>query len=483
MKPNILLIVVDQMRRDCLGIMDHPIIETPNLDMLKKQGVFFRNAYSAVPTCIAARAALMTGLSQEKHGRVGYEDGVPWRYTNTLAGEFKKAGYHTQCVGKMHVYPTRNRLGFDDVKLHNGYLHHDRVSTVEYKESGFNCDDYLPWLKRELGHNADIIDTGLDCNSWVARPWPYPEYTHPTNWVVAEAIDFLRRKDPTCPFFLKTSFVRPHSPLDPPQTYYDMYINEDIPLPSVGDWACKDDNLQNGLSINCIEGKLKDKTLKRSLAAYYGCITHIDHQIGRLMQALFDSGDLNNTVILFVSDHGDMLGEHNLFRKAYPYEGSAGIPFILSDPGNIIGLEHNKVRNELVELRDVMPSLLDIAGIEIPDVINGKSVLELINSVDVKWRDYIHGEHSFGEYSNQFIVTNKDKYIWYTQTGEEQYFNLLDDPNEMHNNINNHEYKDRINELRNILIKELEEREEGYSDGEKLIAGRVPKAILKHISK
>ena len=109
------------------------------------------------------------------------------------------------------------------------------------------------------------------------------------------------------------------------------------------------------------------------------------------MQALHDSGELNNTVILFVSDHGDMLGEHNLFRKAYPYEGSAGIPFILSNPGNILGFEHNKVRNELVELRDVMPTLLEIAGIEIPDTIDGKSVLGLVKQKKEKWRDYLHG--------------------------------------------------------------------------------------------
>jgi arylsulfatase A-like enzyme len=462
--------------------MNHPIVETPHLDMLKKQGVFFDKAYSAVPSCIAARASLMTGLSQKNHGRVGYQDGVPWEYKHTVASELKNADYHTHCVGKMHVYPIRKRLGFDDVKLHDGYLHHCRVGSIPYNQSFFNCDDYLPWLREQVNSIADIIDTGLDCNSSVARPWPYPEYTHPTNWVVTQAIDFLKRKDPTCPFFLKTSFVRPHSPLDPPQTYYDMYINEDIPLPPIGDWAKQDDKVQNGLNINCIEGKIKPKALKRALAAYYGCITHIDHQIGRLLQALFDSGDLHNTVILFVSDHGELLGDHNLFRKVFPYEGSSGIPFILSDPGDVLGIEKNQVRHDLVELRDLMPTILDIADVTIPDSIDGKSVLKLIKDEEsCKWRNYIHGEHSFGGYSNQYIVTKKDKYIWYSQSGREQYFDLINDPNELENKINTKEYQSRINKLRKILINELQNREEGYTDGEQLIVGKEPKSCLNHI--
>ena len=122
-RPNIILLMADQMRGDCLGIAGHPDVKTPFLDALAAEGVRYENAYSACPTCVPARATLYTGMSQKHTGRVGYEDLVPWDYPHTLAGELSKAGYYTQCVGKMHVHPLRNNLGFHDVRLHDGYLH------------------------------------------------------------------------------------------------------------------------------------------------------------------------------------------------------------------------------------------------------------------------------------------------------------------------------------------------------------------------
>ena len=169
-RPNIILLMADQMRGDCLGIAGHPDVKTPFLDALAAEGVRYENAYSACPTCVPARASLYTGMSQEHTGRVGYEDLVPWNYTHTLAGELSKAGYYTQCVGKMHVHPLRNNLGFNDVRLHDGYLHaYRRPSTPSYEDQRV-ADDYYWWLKQQLGVDADPVDTGLDCNSWVVRP-------------------------------------------------------------------------------------------------------------------------------------------------------------------------------------------------------------------------------------------------------------------------------------------------------------------------
>ena len=132
-RPNIILLMADQMRGDCLGIAGHPDVKTPFLDALAAEGVRYENAYSACPTCVPARATLYTGMSQEHTGRVGYEDLVPWDYPHTLAGELSKAGYYTQCVGKMHVHPLRSNLGFHDVRLHDGYLHaYRRPTTPSY---------------------------------------------------------------------------------------------------------------------------------------------------------------------------------------------------------------------------------------------------------------------------------------------------------------------------------------------------------------
>ena len=144
-RPNIVLLMTDQMRGDCLGIAGHPDVKTPYLDSLADMGTLYTNAYSACPTCVPARATLHTGMSQRHTGRVGYEDGVRWDYEHTLAGELSKAGYYTQCVGKMHVHPLRNYLGFHNVRLHDGYLHAYRAPDVPYYESQKVADDYYWW--------------------------------------------------------------------------------------------------------------------------------------------------------------------------------------------------------------------------------------------------------------------------------------------------------------------------------------------------
>ncbi len=463
MRPNIVLLLVDQMRRDCMGAMGHPVVETPTLDTMRRHGALFTRAYSAVPSCIAARAAILTGLSQGRHGRVGYRDGVPWRYDVTLPGEFARAGYQTQCVGKMHVYPERNLCGFHHVMLHDGYLHFARDLKKEARRGFDHTDDYLHWLKQQKGVDADLTALGLECNSWVARPWALPEALHPTNWCASEAIDFLRRRDPDRPFFLTASFVRPHSPLDPPPFYFDMYNSrpDALPNPPVGDWAdvypdsaCFD--------LDTKEGVLPGPAQKRAQAAYYGHITHIDHQINRMLMAFNEYGVLRDTVFLFASDHGDLLGDHHLFRKALPYEGSAGVPMLLYDPGNLLNLPANQTVDALCELRDILPTLLDAAGLPIPETVDGQSLLPHARGEEAPRRRWLHGEHAFGERSNQYIVTEKDKYVWFPITGQEQYFDLQNDPNELHNAIADDKHQARIEQLRQAMAETLTGREEGF---------------------
>lgn len=470
-KPNIVLLMTDQMRGDCLGIAGHPDVKTPYLDSLAANGVLYPHAYSACPSCIPARAALYTGMSQEKNGRVGYQDWVRWNYEHTIASELSKAGYYTQCVGKMHVHPLRNNLGFHNIRLHDGYLHNYRRPDIPSYEDQRVADDYYWWLKEQLGIAADPTDTGLDCNSWMTRPWIYDEKYHPTNWVASECLDFLRRRDHDKPFFLMASFVRPHPPLDAPQYYLDMYNHRELSEPYNGDWNEKEKMLQQGHSYCCQTAPCDPQYVHELRAGYYAAITHMDHQIGRIISALVEQHLMDNTIFLFVSDHGEMLGDHLWSRKCLPYEGSAHVPMFISGPERYIG-KHHRICNDLVELRDVMPTLLELAGAPIPDSVNGKSMMHPVE------REYIHGEHPLGEDSNQFIVTGKDKYIWFSQTGKEQYFDLEKDPHETHNAIGDTCYQDRIAELRNYLIQELDGREEGYSDGKQLFVGKTPVETL-----
>lgn len=475
-KPNIILMVVDQMRYDALGANGNPIISTPNLDMMAERGHNFSQAYAAVPSCIPSRAALMTGLSQENHGRVGYEDGVPWNYKQTLGTELTQAGYQTQVIGKMHVYPERNRIGFDHVELHDGYLHANRSQKRPHLTQYVGSDDYLRWLREKKGATTDIIDDGLDCNSWVARPFMEVEELHPTNWVVTKSIEFLERRDPTMPFFLNMSFVRPHSPLNPPPFYYDMYreLISEFPPIEIGEWA-KEIGRNEPASIDAFKGQYKQHELDRMRIAYYGLVTQIDHQIGRFLMSLGEHGLTNNTIILFVSDHGDQLGEHHYFRKALPYQGSVHVPFLIYDPGNYLGGHVRKI-DEIVELRDILPTLVDFATGEESGQFDGVSLKECLKNQEAQTRAYLHGEHSFGHDSNQYIVTKEWKYIWFPVRGEEQLFHLATDPNECFD-VHKKEVE-CCQAFREILIKELEGREEGFVKNGKLVQLKQTKSTL-----
>jgi len=472
-QPNIILIMTDQLRWDCLGYAGHPDVKTPYLDTLASKGVVFDHAYSACPSCIAARAALHTGMEQSHHGRVGYEDNIPWNYAHTMAGELSKAGYYTQCVGKMHVHPLRNYLGFDNVDLHDGYLHSARYGSVPYRESQFVADDYFYWLKQELGVTADVTDTGIDCNSYLARPWMHDEKYHPTNWVTERSLDFLRRRDPRKPFFLMASYLRPHPPFDAPQYYFDLYKDKELRAPFIGSWETDEYLKRDGRIFDSKTGPVDPELARQAQIGYYACITHLDHQIGRLIMALIEQELYDDSIIIFTSDHGEELCDHHMFRKSRPYEGSCHIPLLISAGKNVLpDIKSSSVCHDVAELRDIMPTLLEIAGTEIPASVDGHSLLPLAKDPGSTARTWLHGEHSYGEFSNHWIVTETDKYIWYSETGEEQYFCLKEDPHELINRIGDAGCQDRIKELRGHLIDSLKGRLEGFTDGSVLIPGR-----------
>jgi arylsulfatase len=477
-RPNVVLICVDQWRGDCLSSAGHPVVHTPFLDELALEGVRFARAYSATPVCIPARVALFTGLSQRTHGRVGYRDGVPWDYPVTLAGEFTRHGYQTQAVGKMHVYPERSQVGFQNVILHDGYLHFARRKPRDY---GL-VDDYIPWLREQLGREADYFDHGVDCNSYVARPWDKAEYLHPTNYVVSQCIDFLRRRDPRKPFFLFMSFHRPHPPYDPPAWAFEQYLNAEMPDPPVGDWVDVFAAYAQPLRPDCLVGQVPAPVLRRARAGYWGHMTHIDHQIHRFLECLADYGLRDNTWICFVSDHGEMLGDHHLWRKGFPYEGSARVPLLLHGPRGS-GLQAGTVRQEVVELRDVLPTLLDCAGLPVPPEVEGKSLLPLARGeAAAAPRPHLHGEMVLGGQSLHWVTDGREKYVWMSGSGHEQLFDLERDPQELHDLARRPGAEERLAPWRRALMEELHGREEGFTDGERLLPGRPVRALLRHVA-
>ncbi|SEE08643.1 arylsulfatase [Ruania alba] len=472
-RPNVVLICVDQWRGDCFSGTGHPVVTTPYLDAWMQTGTRFARAYSATPTCIPARASLMTGLGQERHGRVGYEDGVPWDYQDTLPATFAGAGYQTQAVGKMHVFPERETLGFDDVDLHDGYLHFVRRRYGDMADA----DDYLPWLQQRLGYPADDFEHGLHCNSVVARPWDKPESTHPTNWVTQRSIEFLRERDPDRPFFLLASYHRPHPPYDPPAWAFEQYLHQEMPAPPVGDWTDLWAEHADARSPISPVAEYDPRTLQRARAGYYGHMSHIDQQLNRLFHELSATG-ADNTIVCFVSDHGEQMGDHHLYQKTLPYEGSARVPFIISGPGIPAGV----VDDDVVELRDVMPTLLSAAGVPVPDDLDGRDALTLVDAGSQDdappWREYLHGEHTkFGQ-GIHYLTDGRQKYIWCSGTGREQLFDLVSDPTELHDLAPGRPDHPDLRRWRDRMVASLSGRPEGFVRDGSLIAGRPVVDVL-----
>ncbi|MFD2114390.1 arylsulfatase [Paenibacillus yanchengensis] len=469
-QPNILLLMTDQQRWDTLGSYGNSVVETANLDWLASEGTVFTHAYTPSPSCIPARASLLTGMNPWNTGVLGMGRGqgqMGTGFRHTLPGELATAGYHTQGVGKMHFYPQRSLNGFHHTQLDESGRVHD---------PGFKSD-YRMWFERNRTGEYDFVDHGIGWNSWMARPYHAPEFLHPTNWTVNESIAFLKKRDPSKPFFLKTSFARPHSPYDALPFYFDLYANKEMPTPMIGDWASMHDCPEEAARPDAWRGVRSEEEIKRARAGYYGLIHHIDHQIGRLLQFMTDQKLLDNTIIVFTSDHGDMLGDHNLWRKTYAYEGSAHIPFIVRLPSSF-GKMAKQVDTPVV-LQDIMPTLLEAVGASIPDTVDGLSLLPLMRGETNFQRDYVHGEHSTcysEEQEMQYVTDGKMKYIWFPRLGTEQLFDLTKDPCECQNVASDPNYKEQLLDWRNKLVLELAPRQLGLTDGDSLVcqAGKPP---------
>ena len=419
-RPNFILVMSDQQRGDCLGVDGHPCLLTPNLDALAGAGTRFPRAYSTCPSCIPARRAMMTGQFPSTNGMTGYMGRVPIT-APTLPGELSKAGYQTYLIGRtMHQYPPSARYGYDHVQL----------------ASGYEPDPFHRQIRAETDQVDGFASHGLNFNGWTARPWHLDEVWHPTNYIVNEGLKFLENRDQTCPFFLTVSFYAPHPPLCPPAFYFERYLRQDLLSPSIGDWSTPPEGREFGLPVASPRVELQREALRSCQAGYFGLINHLDDQIFRLLSPRGGASyDQRNTVVIFVSDHGEMLGDHYMFRKCEPYEGSARIPFIISG-GDSLGLQSGQLFDGPVCLEDLMPTLLDLAGVGVPNGLDGHSLVSILRGEQTYWRPFLHGEHApcySQEQANHYLVDQTTKYIWRPLSGDEQLFDLAKDPNECNN--------------------------------------------------
>jgi arylsulfatase len=423
-RPNILLITTDQQRFDGMSLNGNSVLRTANLDYLAASGMNFSRAYTTCPSCIAARRTLLTGQLPSTHGLVGYEDGLEFDPPFTLPGLLGRAGYQTQLIGKLHMYPQRKRYGFDNLVL---------SEQMEYRPTSrfFGQNDYADWL-RNKGVSFNPASHGIGANSWVARPWPHAEDLHHTSWLAEEAVDFVaRRRDPSCPFFLHLSFWAPHPPLVPPQAYWDRYVGDPRLAAHVAEWAPKSEP-RAGVAPDSFVGPFPPDAIRDAIAGYYGAINHIDDRIAYVLTRIFETGGPRQKMpmwIIYTSDHGEMLGDHHLYRKALPYEGSAHVPFFIS--GRNVGRLPRRASDALVCLEDVFPTVCELAGVDVPAGVDGKSLMPILRGERQSVRDDLHGEHS-GGYASHYLVAGQFKYCWFCESNEEQLFDLSADPYELH---------------------------------------------------
>lgn len=457
-RPNILLITTDQQRFDTIRSLGNPLIRTPHIDHLVRNGIAFTSAYSDCPVCIPARWTLMNGLRAASYQHAYYQDRDPLAVdpVRSLPGLLSGAGYQTHAVGKMHFWPERARYGFDSIRLPRDYY--------RYMEKH-------PHLGRPMMH-------GIGQNEMYPAMATVAEPQTLTAWTVDESIDFLETRDPTCPFFLWTSFSKPHPPLDPPEPYYSMYRNKPVPEPAVGDWT---DGLQDkaghiwddrGHPEDFLPRDVRDDAMR----AYYGLITQIDYNLGRLFARLNEMGLWDETVILLTSDHGEMFGDHHGYGKAMFFEGSAHVPFIIKPPKTRLSSPETAdwqpgSRCAIpVGLCDVLPTVMEMAGISLMqhDVpTDGVNVLSLLNPEESERHlqgepvRYVMGELS-GDHPKHFITDGRWKYIHHLNGGLTLLFDLHTDPTELHNLAQQPEATRELHRLEEELKHRL--RAVGHAD-------------------
>ncbi len=463
--PNIVFIIVDQMRADFLGCVGNEAVHSPHLDRFAKEGARFARAYASTPSCTPARAAILTGQSPWSHGMIGYGQ-IAERYPIELPRLMNEAGYHTYAIGKQHFHPQRNTHGYQGMELDEGGRRRD---------PGF-VSDYHLWFEKASG-GKDPNATGLGWNDYRGKAYHWAEELHPTAWTGDRAVKYLREYDLDQPLFLKVSFFRPHSPYDPPASFLDKVNLESVPSAVVGEWSeAKFGRFHEPEKFTAPRNNLGDEITRTSRAAYAASISFIDKQVGRIVDELKSRSMLNNTLLIFTSDHGDMLGDHHLWRKTYAYEGSAGIPMLMYWGDNVMRAPRGQLRNELVELRDLLPTFLDAAGAAVPEEVEGLSMLYPVKGLRTAWRSWLDLEHSTCYWPGNnwtALVDARWKYIFHAHDGSEQLFDLHADPQELNDLATDPQYASELASWRGRMAEHLAPRgEEWVKDGAPVIRKR-----------
>lgn len=465
--PNILFIMSDQHRFDAIGDGAH----TPHLDSLAADGAQFMTHYSSTPSCTPARSAILTGRSPWNHGMLGYAETVASAYQFEMPKQMAAAGLSPAIIGKSH-YGWDNK---EDKPIPHGFKHlqiYDGIGSG--LPNGREYDHYDRWFQKQLPGKDPLMSGGLGWNTWRGGVYEYEEWLHPTAWTGNLALDKLADLAANNEsFFLKISFHRPHSPYDPPRRILNATKPPKRP-PAVSDdgWDTRFRQCFTQHAADTCCGEVDKDAHEFSRRAYLASISFVDEQIGMILDSLKKHRLMQNTVILYTSDHGDMRGDHFLWRKGLPYEGSSRVPMIMWWPDSLnssFGKERGIKVDAVTELRDLLPTFLDIVGQwndTCEDSFDGRPLTWLLRGHSTPWRQWIDMEHniyckSFGSWNA--LTDGKIKFIYHAWLGEESLFNLTSDPEENHNLASNKSYSETLKLWRARMIFQFEQEGRGRS--------------------
>ncbi len=448
--PNILWVCTDQQRWDTLGAYGNTFVNTPVADRLAENGVLFENAYCQNPVCTPSRASFLTGrYPRTTRCRQNGQD-IP-DSEQLITRILKDNGYVCGLAGKLHLSacnPSVNKA--TERRIDDGY---DDFHWSHHPRPDWSTNDYNHWL-RERGVTYQVENFN---GSPYVQAGMTAEY-HQTAWCAEKAMNFIHENaiygHPWC---FTVNIYDPHHPFDPPREYLERYLDKlaDIPLPNYHEGELdgktafqQNDHRRAYNTVGSFDFEAMTEDDHRLVrAAYWAMCDFIDVQLGRMISALEESGQLDNTIIIFMSDHGEMLGDHGIYLKGpYFYEPAVHVPLIISMPSQIqTGVRHEA----MVELVDIVPTLLDATGIDIHEGIQGKSLWGILTGEDevTAPREDVYCEyynsmpwHKDPNAQATMVKTGRYKLVCVHSLNTGELYDLQEDPNETYNHWDNPDY-------------------------------------------
>ena len=443
-RPNILLFFTDQQRADTIAALGNDVIRTPAMDRLCREGTAFTRCYTPSPVCVPARYSLATGLPPHRTRCV--DNGThPTPHPPSFMQRLAEAGYQTHGVGKMHFVP--------DSRMPWGFASRDT------SEEMARDDDYGRFL---LASGFDHVEDPSGVRSemyYVPQPSQLPARLHATAWVADRSIDFLQRRDRSRPFFLWTSFTKPHPPFENPAPWYKLYRTAEMAPPfrpeGFEDLLCYWNHVQNRYKYR--DHGYDEPIVRTIRAAYYACISFVDYHLARVLEAL--GPEIDDTLILFTSDHGEMLGDYGSFGKRCMLDAAAKVPLIVRWPGRMAAGQRC---GGPASLQDVWRTVLragqaDDSG---PGEEDSVDLAELAGGSP--GRKLVFSQFQQRGYAVYLAASATRKYVYSAPDGREWLFDSARDPKETKDLSRDADCADSLAWLRKETIRRFQR--DGYGE-------------------